>query len=298
MLNLTATVNDPNLRGTPSSSYSTSNSSSEEDGSFRTARDISASPHDRMTIYEHRETAIPASLSLSASTSSANTITPNTHKPSPGFSFAPTGALPFSPTGATFSPTSPYFSPTTAPFSPTSSSTFSFSPASSPSSFVPGYGHSGSGYPGFGYSVDAAKVSPSPGTGQGQLQLQTPETVIYTPSRAPSSAASSIFTSRLSDSGSQEESHDDEDGNNRGLGRKTTVADYDGYDSPPPVNELIAEARNERRYRLLLVHDFHPSCKLTISLLGCSTNSNFYSDTSIVDTHPRRVRCNWVPLKT
>lgn len=51
------------------------------------------------------------------------------------------------------------------------------------------------------------------------------------------------------------------------------MADYDGYDSPPPVNELIAEARNERRYRLLLVHDFHPSCKLTISLLGCSINS-------------------------
>jgi hypothetical protein len=35
--------------------------------------------------------------------------------------------------------------------------------------------------------------------------------------------------------------------------------DYAGYDSPPPANERLAELRNERRYRMLLVHEFHPS---------------------------------------
>ena len=36
----------------------------------------------------------------------------------------------------------------------------------------------------------------------------------------------------------------------------------DGYDSPPPVDERIAEIKNERRYRLLLTHAFHRSRKL------------------------------------
>lgn len=31
--------------------------------------------------------------------------------------------------------------------------------------------------------------------------------------------------------------------------------------SPPPSNDVLAEARNERRYRLLLEHQFHPSRK-------------------------------------
>ncbi|KAJ3745993.1 hypothetical protein DFH05DRAFT_1394532 [Lentinula detonsa] len=44
----------------------------------------------------------------------------------------------------------------------------------------------------------------------------------------------------------------------------TFMDEYGGYDSPPPVNDLIAEARNERRYRLLLVHDFHPSLTLPL----------------------------------
>jgi hypothetical protein len=42
------------------------------------------------------------------------------------------------------------------------------------------------------------------------------------------------------------------------------AVEYDGYDSPPPANDLIAEARNERRYRLLLAHDFHPSLTLPL----------------------------------
>ena len=40
-----------------------------------------------------------------------------------------------------------------------------------------------------------------------------------------------------------------------------TYRDPERYDSPPPTNERLAELRNERRYRMLLTHDFHPSCK-------------------------------------
>lgn len=35
-----------------------------------------------------------------------------------------------------------------------------------------------------------------------------------------------------------------------------------GRHSPLPSNDILAEARNERRYRLLLEHQFHPSRKL------------------------------------
>ncbi|KAJ3927538.1 MAG: hypothetical protein NXY57DRAFT_1105715 [Lentinula lateritia] len=42
------------------------------------------------------------------------------------------------------------------------------------------------------------------------------------------------------------------------------VNGYDGYDLPPLANDLIAEAQNERRYRLLLVHEFHPSLTLPL----------------------------------
>ncbi|CAL1697553.1 unnamed protein product [Somion occarium] len=37
-----------------------------------------------------------------------------------------------------------------------------------------------------------------------------------------------------------------------------------GYQSPPPVDDNIAEARNERRYRMLLQHEFHPSLTLPL----------------------------------
>lgn len=38
-----------------------------------------------------------------------------------------------------------------------------------------------------------------------------------------------------------------------------------GRYSPPPSNVILAEARNERRYRLLLEHQFHPSRMSSIS---------------------------------
>ncbi|ESK86494.1 hypothetical protein Moror_9860 [Moniliophthora roreri MCA 2997] len=73
-------------------------------------------------------------------------------------------------------------------------------------------------------------------------RIHMPEPVIYTPS-APSSATSSLFDPST---GSQSEDVED------------------GYDSPPPANERLAETRNERRYRMLLVHEFHPSLTLPL----------------------------------
>ena len=37
--------------------------------------------------------------------------------------------------------------------------------------------------------------------------------------------------------------------------------------SPLPSNDVLAEARNERRYRLLLEHQFHPSRKFTPQMI-------------------------------
>lgn len=68
-----------------------------------------------------------------------------------------------------------------------------------------------------------------------------PEPVFYTPSA--SSSRSSIFTHTLA-------SQSDE---------MLDRSDYEGYDSPPPVDEKVADMRNERRYRILLDHEFHPS---------------------------------------
>lgn len=65
------------------------------------------------------------------------------------------------------------------------------------------------------------------------------EPVIYTP--VPSSRASSIITPPP-----QPEQPID-------------MIDYDGYDSSPPVDEEVANVWNERRYRLLLTHDYHAS---------------------------------------
>ncbi|KAJ7144142.1 hypothetical protein C8R44DRAFT_691771 [Mycena epipterygia] len=72
------------------------------------------------------------------------------------------------------------------------------------------------------------------------------EPVVYT----SSSRASSIFTPSTKSS-----SVDD---------LTDFPLDYGGYESPMPADERIAEIRNERRYRLLLVHDFHPSLTLPL----------------------------------
>ncbi|KAJ7781563.1 hypothetical protein B0H16DRAFT_1819089 [Mycena metata] len=74
-----------------------------------------------------------------------------------------------------------------------------------------------------------------------------PEPVVYT----SSSRASSIFTPSTKSS-----SVDDL--------TDFLLADYGGYESPMPADEQIAEIRNERRYRLLLAHEFHPSLTLPL----------------------------------
>ncbi|KAJ7367714.1 hypothetical protein DFH08DRAFT_4178 [Mycena albidolilacea] len=74
-----------------------------------------------------------------------------------------------------------------------------------------------------------------------------PEPVVY----SASSRASSIFTPSTKSS-----SVDDL--------TDLLLGDYSGYESPMPADERIAEIRNERRYRMLLVHDFHPSLTLPL----------------------------------
>ncbi|KAJ6515780.1 hypothetical protein C8R45DRAFT_811380 [Mycena sanguinolenta] len=73
------------------------------------------------------------------------------------------------------------------------------------------------------------------------------EPVVY----SASSRASSIFTPSTKSS-----SVDDL--------TDVLLGDYSGYESPMPANERISEIRNERRYRILLEHDFHPSLTLPL----------------------------------
>lgn len=41
---------------------------------------------------------------------------------------------------------------------------------------------------------------------------------------------------------------------------------YDGYESPPPTDKLAAQRRTGGRYRMLLMHNFHPSRRPLISM--------------------------------
>ena len=87
--------------------------------------------------------------------------------------------------------------------------------------------------------------------------IKMTELVIYTP--APSSRSSSLLMPTVSSS----EEH-------------TNVIDYDGHDSPPPVDERVANTWNERRYRLLLIHDYHPSRQSIIQVFLESSYSHCF----------------------
>ncbi|KAF7289995.1 Protein kinase domain-containing protein [Mycena chlorophos] len=76
-----------------------------------------------------------------------------------------------------------------------------------------------------------------------------PEPVVY--STTSSDAESSIFTPSTKSS-----SVDDL--------RDLLLHHESGYESPVPMDERVAEVRNERRYRLLLTHEFHPSLTLAL----------------------------------
>ncbi|GLB45720.1 putative protein tyrosine kinase [Lyophyllum shimeji] len=78
--------------------------------------------------------------------------------------------------------------------------------------------------------------------------IRMPEPVIFT-ATAPSTRASSLFASTPSSQSLED------------LGLKA-LPDFGGYESPAPQDERIAQMRDERRYRLLLSHEFHPSLTL------------------------------------
>ncbi|KAF9523670.1 hypothetical protein CPB83DRAFT_862451 [Crepidotus variabilis] len=79
-------------------------------------------------------------------------------------------------------------------------------------------------------------------------EIRMPEQVIYTPGPSNSSSRrSSVFVH-----------HPEPDSGH------IKVVDFDGYESPPPTDERAAAVKNERRYRLLLTHDYHPSLTLPL----------------------------------
>lgn len=72
--------------------------------------------------------------------------------------------------------------------------------------------------------------------------------------------------------------------------------EYPRHVSPPPPDEHAHNVRDERRYRLLLQHEFHPSrmCLSNVSsekMLTHALNSN----AAVVDTYPSRAGRRRVP---
>ncbi|KAJ3735589.1 hypothetical protein DFJ43DRAFT_991000 [Lentinula guzmanii] len=205
----------------------------------------------RTTAYP--ETPVTASSSV-ASTITANKANVSTTFVSPEFPFIPAGTLPFSPATALSSPTPPTFSPMSTTTSPHTAGSLSHDYNLADNAFRPHSNNSNNNDVRYGHVESLSATS---------AQSQIPKDVAL--SQPSSSPTSSIFTSSLSES---EEGYT-YNGNKRvpdeefASGNRK-MDEYGGYDSPPPVNDLIAEARNERRYRLLLVHDFHPSLTLPL----------------------------------
>ena len=134
-------------------------------------------------------------------------------------------------------------------------------------------GESGSGGgSGKGKRRDSSPPTHHPYVGAGEVQ--TAHQVYFIPSLTPS-RASSIFVQdsvvgRSGVSGRHESRGDSSEydidavrlggvGSGIGIG----WGEFHGYDSPMPMNERSAELRNERRYRMLLTHEFHPSCEFS-----------------------------------
>ena len=44
--------------------------------------------------------------------------------------------------------------------------------------------------------------------------------------------------------------------------QNTSAPTQDTHASPPPESDIIAQIRNERRYRMILTHEYHPSREL------------------------------------
>lgn len=112
-----------------------------------------------------------------------------------------------------------------------------------------------SGSPGTDTTFESAMESQNRSDGPSRSETQTseegarePVPVYYTPSRG-SSMFESTTTSTSSDSTTEEVLHA-----------------HDGYDSPPPLDDRVKAMRDERRYRMYLKHDFHPSRKCSPTL--------------------------------
>jgi len=81
-------------------------------------------------------------------------------------------------------------------------------------------------------------------------KVQMPEPVPYVHSRPSSTKPPSTSrTSSVLDGTSSED------------GSSGIYGEQSGYESPEALSELQVEVRNERRYRMLLNHDYHPSCE-------------------------------------
>lgn len=70
-------------------------------------------------------------------------------------------------------------------------------------------------------------------------------------------------------------------------------------DSPPALDVALRNIKDERRYRMLLQHEFHPSRTfLLIQLRGLQANHRSrYSNAAIVVTIDRRNWFRWVPAQ-
>ena len=76
------------------------------------------------------------------------------------------------------------------------------------------------------------------------------------------------------------------------------MLDPPGYQSPPPLDERLAEFRNERRYRMLLQHEFHPSRTRTILSNPLLILIHIpRSITTALDANPDPSRICGLPLK-
>ncbi|KIY70000.1 hypothetical protein CYLTODRAFT_371735 [Cylindrobasidium torrendii FP15055 ss-10] len=97
-----------------------------------------------------------------------------------------------------------------------------------------------------------SSASPTPAPFKGPPTLR--QDLYKTPGIMSRSTSVSRSTSSKS---TQQASESDEDG-------LKDLLESDGYDSPAPTDSRIADIRDERRYRLLLLHSFHPSLVLPL----------------------------------
>lgn len=98
---------------------------------------------------------------------------------------------------------------------------------------------------------DAADRQPHRETSVPTSEIKFPEPVIYTPA---GSRQSSVLISPSSDHSEETRSSSD----------APSTPFHDTHASPPPESDIISQIRNERRYRMILVHNHNPSLVLPL----------------------------------